>query len=335
MQKSYRWLLLPVFMFSFSGFLTFLGGIIGHPPMIVGGLILISVGVLIFRSYNKKKLEIEKEEKRKKEMDLKEVKDRKNEINSNLERVRKIQTQINDGSKISVPSISEFKKFISDNETVIQQKGGEKQLFDFLKLDSFLNDFRTQIVRDIEGLKNLEILNDLERQIILHSKRDSLDKSIENLNDFQNRLEGKEGTGFDSQLKKLSKLGDNVTPTLKRQIDTLQFYVSMSMFMLEFYISDKKIRYFEIYSSFEKLGVFDSTFQKNVMGKLESIDLRLSNISNQLTTLNNSFQVLVDSSESIISELKGIKEGIDTSHMLQWINIYQSYKINKNTKGLR
>ena len=77
-----------------------------------------------------------------------------------------------------------------------------------------------------------------------------------------------------------------------------------------------------------------ATFQKNVMGKLESIDLRLSNISNQLTTLNNSFEVLIDSSESIISELKGIKDGMDTSHMLQWINIYQSYKINKNTKGL-
>ena len=162
-----------------------------------------------------------------------------------------------------------------------------------------------------------------------------MDRMIETSIDVQNIMNGKEGTGFDSRLKKLSKLGDNVTPTLKRQIDTLQFYVSMSMFMLEFYMSDKKIRYFEIYSSFESLGVFDSTFQKNMIGKLESIDLRLSNVSNQLTTLNNNFEVLLESSENIISELKGIKEGFDTSHMLQWISIYQSYKINKNTKGLR
>ena len=106
------------------------------------------------------------------------------------------------------------------------------------------------------------------------------------------------------------------------------------MIMLQFYRIDNKIRFFEIYSSFEKLGVFDSTFQKNIIGKLGSIELRLSNISNQLTTLNNNFEVLVDSSQNVIMELKGIKDSIDTTHLLQWVNIYQTYKINKNTKGL-
>lgn len=300
------------------------------------GILFYPYGIyLIWKHYkNKERTNIELENKKRKEEKSKEIIIER-EIKSQLEKVRKIQNQINEGSQISVPSISEFKKFISENESVIQQKGGEKQLFDFLKLDSFLNDFRTQIVRDIEGLKNLQILNDLETQIIRHSKRNPMDRMIETSIDVQNIMNGKEGTGFDSRLKKLSKLGDNVTPTLKRQIDTLQFYVSMSMFMLEFYMSDKKIRYFEIYSSFESLGVFDSTFQKNMIGKLESIDLRLSNVSNQLTTLNNNFEVLLESSENIISELKGIKEGFDTSHMLQWISIYQSYKINKNTKNLR
>lgn len=303
---------------------------------IIIGILFYPYGIyLIWKHYKKKKtINIELEKKKLKEEKSKEIVIER-EIKSQLEKVRKIQNQINEGSQISVPSISEFKKFISENESVIQQKGGEKQLFDFLKLDSFLNDFRTQILRDIEGLKNLQILNDLETQIIRHSKKNPMDRMIETSIDVQNIMNGKEGTGFDSRLKKLSKLGDNVTPTLKRQIDTLQFYVSMSMFMLEFYMSDKKIRYFEIYSSFESLGVFDSTFQKNMIGKLESIDLRLSNVSNQLTTLNNNFEVLLESSENIISELKGIKEGFDTSHMLQWISIYQSYKINKNTKGLR
>jgi hypothetical protein len=70
-------------------------------------------------------------------------------------------------------------------------------------------------------------------------------------------------------------------------------------------------------------------------GESLNIELRLSNISNQLTTLNNNFEVLIDSSENIITELKGIKDGIDNTHLLQWINIYQNYKINKNTKSLR
>jgi uncharacterized protein YlxW (UPF0749 family) len=303
-------------------------------PFLPQALFVISIGGLFIFSFIKKKRKLEEEEEEEERKELKKVKDEKNKVQTQIKKVKKIQGQINDVSKIQVPSISDFKSFIMKNESVIVEKGGEEQLFKFLKVDTFLNDFRTQILNDINELQELQIVKNLESQIIQHSEKDSLVKISESLTDSVNRMDGQKVTGLEARLDELGKLGENLTPTLNRQIETLSFYVSMSIIMLEFHLLDSKIRYFEIYSSFEKLGVFDSTFQKNVLGKLGSIELRLSNISNQLTTLNNNFQVLVDSSENIILELKGIKDGIDKTHLLQWVNIYQNYKINKNTKGL-
>lgn len=328
--------LIPGFMFILIGTLILVLRVTeGLEGSLLGPLIFIPVGGLFVKSYFKTKRKIEKEEEEKEETRLKKIKDKDNEVQTQIKKVKKIQGQINNVSKIIVPSISDFKSFVIKNESVIQEKGGEEQLFKFLKVDTFLNDFRFQIQNDINGLKETQIVNNLESQIIQHSKKSSLERLSENLNDSVNRMDGQKGIGFESRLDELSKLGHNLTPTLNRQIETLRFYVSMSMIMLEFYVFDNKIRYFEIHSSFEKLGVFDSTFQKNVLGKLDNIELRLSNISNQLTTLNNNFEVLIDSSENIITELKGIKDGIDNTHLLQWINIYQNYKINKNTKSLK
>ena len=85
-----------------------------------------------------------------------------------------------------------------------------------------------------------------------------------------------------------------------------------------------KIRYFEIYEAFEKLGVFDSTWQKNVLNKLDRIEFRLAQISNQLTELNQNFITLIQSSENIDAELKEIKSSIVTGNLLQGITAYQA-----------
>ena len=320
--------LVPGFILISVGTILLLSGI----PQ---GFLFILIGGLFVYSYSKTKSKIKKEEKRKREIEIKKIEDKENEVQTQIKKLNEIQKQINNVSKIIVPSISDFKSFVIKNESVIQEKGGEEQLFKFLKVDSFLNDFRFQIENDINGLKEIQIVDDLKSQIVNHSKKNSLERISEDLNDSINKIEGKKGTGLISRLNQLDKLGQSLTPTLNRQIETLKFYVSMSMIMVDFYLNDNKVRYFEIYSSFEKLGVFDSTFQKNVLGKLSKIEIRLSSISNELTNLNKNFELLVDSSESIINELKGINEGINKVHLSQWINIYQNYKINKNTKSLR
>ena len=107
-------------------------------------------------------------------------------------------------------------------------------------------------------------------------------------------LDGRRTKGFDANVEKLFELGDIMKPVLENQIKTLEFYNNMALAMIVFYLNDKKIRYYEIYEAFEKLGVFDSTWQKNVLNKLDNIEIRLAQISNQLTELNQNFITLID-----------------------------------------
>lgn len=252
---------------------------------------------------------------------------------SKLIRVDKLASQLYEIQKIKIIDISNFKKIIIDNENLIINKGGDKQLFLFMRLDSFLQEFRERIVNDQNGLNDVLDIKWLKSRIIEESKRKDLEKIIENLEDGLASLDGKKTKGFDSNIEKLFDLGNVMNSVMENQIKTIEYYRNMAIAMIIFYLSDKKIRYFEIYEAFEKLGVFDSTWQKNVLNKLESIDNRLAKINNQLTELNQNFISLVQSSENIASELKEINSSIMTNNMLQAIIAYQTWRINKNTKN--
>ena len=258
----------------------------------------------------------------------------KEKINSSLSKVDKIQKQLEEVQKIKIIEVNDFKSIIIENEKLILKKGGDNQLFSFMKLDSFLKDFRKQIVDDQNGLKDVLDIEWLKSVIINEGNRKDMGKLLEDIQDLSAKLDGKEQKGFNSKLEKLFNLGDIMNVSMESQVRTLEYYRNIATSMIVFYLNDKKIRYFEIYEAFEKLGVFDSTWQKNVLNNLESIDNRLAQINNQLTELNNNFISLIESSENVVAELKDINSGIMTNNMLQAITAYQTWKINKNTKSL-
>lgn len=188
---------------------------------------------------------------------------------------------------------------------------------------------------DQNGLNDGLDISWLKSRITEEAKRTDLEKLVENLEDASARLDGKKTKGFHSNIDKLFGLGYVMKPAMENQIKTMDYYRNMAVAMIVFYLNDKKIRYFEVYEAFEKLGVFDSTWQKNVLTKLDSIENRLAQISNQLTELNQNFISLVESSENVASELKEINSSIMTNNMLQAITAYQAWRINKNTKSFR
>lgn len=304
--------------------------------VILYGIALLCVGILmIIIGYNK----IKKAKDKILQSDQKISEQRKSEqskvIASKFIKVEQLLTQLSEIQKIQVVEISDFKKIIIDNEKTIIDKGGDKQLFSFMKIDSFLRDFRGRIVNDQNDLNDVLDVNWLKSRITEEAQRTDLDKVIENLNDASASLEGRRTKGFDSNIDKLFDLGKVMKPAMENQIKTMEYYRNMAGAMIVFYLNDKKIRYFEIYEAFEKLGVFDSTWQKNVLNKLDNIEIRLSQISNQLTELNQNFISLVESSENVVSELKEINSSLMTNNMLQAITAYQTWRINKNTKSLR
>lgn len=298
--------------------------------------------VIIVFFYLRKKRKKEKEKEELEKSVKKQVRDKKAalkksnlKLKSKLKKADNLAKKLSEIQEIKIIDISDYKKIIIDNEKNILEKGGDNQLFSFMKINTFLNDYRGKIISDQSGLKEVLDINWLKSRIKSEEKRNDLEKTSENLRDSLARIEGRKTTGFDSNVNNLFELGDLMRPTLENQIKTMEFYRNMAVVMIVFYLDDKKIRYFELYEAFEKLGVFDSTWQKNVLNKLDNIEIRLAQMNNQLTELNQNFISLSESSENIVLELKEINSSVMTNNMLQAITAYQTWRINKNTKSLR
>lgn len=145
---------------------------------------------------------------------------------------------------------------------------------------------------------------------------------------------------------------------LKNEISIYQKFIFHSMSMITFLIQEDKFSFYEIYEIFDELNVFDSKWERDLSGKLSSINIAikesgksiegaLKEINNSIYshtieinekldkltyTTNNSIKVLTD---SMNTRLKSINSTIDANNLLTAINTYQLYKINKNTRSLR
>jgi hypothetical protein len=134
---------------------------------------------------------------------------------------------------------------------------------------------------------------------------------------------------------------------LKNQIHAYEILVFHSINMIGALISENLITFYEIYESFDKLGMFNSNWENEVSEKLTNIgdkldDLMYSiykmeqNIIGELSHLSyvtqESFE---DLNRSVTNQLKEVESSINTNNLLTGIQAYQLYKINKNTKSLR
>ena len=296
-------------------------------------LLIFGAIFLFMRKRDKKKMK-ELDERKIKEAKEKSEKCKKEEIEIKVKKADQLQKQLSEIQQLEIIEIADYKTIIVNNEKEIVKKGGDNQLFSFMKIDSFLRDFRGRIVNDQLGLNDVLDFNWIKSRIKEEAERDGLEKIIENFNDMSAKLDGRKATGFDANVDNLFKLGNVMKPVMENQIKTMEYYKNIAEAMVIFYLNDKKIRYFEIYEAFEKLGVFDTTWQKNVLNKLDNIEIRLAQMSNQLTELNQSFISLVESSENVVSELKEINSGVMTNNLLQAITAYQTWRVNKNTKSM-
>ena len=287
----------------------------------------------------KRAIEIETKRKerekitREKSSQQKQEKQKEADFEKNLESefraVEIVNDNLNELSNIEIPNISDFKNSIIQNEQLITTKGGDSVLQSFMKINTFLNDIVHKLKLDQKEIGYDFNLATIKIRIREDAKRNDIDKIAEQLADMSAKFEGRKGTGFNSKLELLINLGAKIVPSFQKEIENLQFYHFMGLAMISFYINDKKIQYFEIHEAFEKLGVFDSSWQKNVLSKLDSIENRLANIENQITILNKEFKTLNQNSESILLELKQIEKGINANNVLMAITAYQTWRINK------
>lgn len=143
---------------------------------------------------------------------------------------------------------------------------------------------------------------------------------------------------------------------LNNEINIYQKLSFHSMSLLTFLTEDDMFSFYEIYEVFDELNVFNSKWEKELSRKLDRIKEEISNTNN---ILNEGFKKLSDdmynntlsinksldkltyiTKESIKNltsrmdkRLESINSSVQTNNLLTLINTYQTYKINKNTKG--
>lgn len=140
---------------------------------------------------------------------------------------------------------------------------------------------------------------------------------------------------------------DERVKLLKNQIYSYELLVFHSINMIGALVSDDLITFYEIYESFDKLGIYNSNWENEVSEKLTNIgdkldDLMYSiynmeqNIVSELSHLSYITQESFDDlNRSVTTQLKSVESSINMNNLLTGIQTYQLYKINKNTKGLR
>jgi hypothetical protein len=219
------------------------------------------------------------------------------------------------------------------------------------KLTLSKNNYLNNLDKDSDGNVDL-IENDFNKLLSKNQKQIiELDKNyIHQFVKISNFIKTKKGNTqkiFESirDTSSQDELEERVS-LLKNQIHTYELLVFHSINMLGSLVSQDLISFYEIYESFDKLGVFNSNWENEVSEKLTDIGDKLNdlmysiynmeqNIVNELSRLSyvtqESFE---DLNSSVTSQLKEVESSINTNNLLTGIQAYQLYKINKNTKGL-
>ena len=130
---------------------------------------------------------------------------------------------------------------------------------------------------------------------------------------------------------------------LKGEIHTYNLILFNSLNMIVSLVEDDMITFYEIHEMFDTLNMFDSKHEKDVSQKLtnigdglESLMYEIRDMGNQIS---NSIQelsyVTEESNQQLNEQLSEIDSTMKAGNLINAINAYQTYKINKNTKSLR
>lgn len=250
--------------------------------------------------------------------------------NQELDFIHKINYQISnlinqvkiESIKISNLHTKNIKSSISELD---KDNNGEVDLIDSESFNKLLNKHQ-KLITDID--KNY-IQKFVKISIYLKTKKKNTQLIFESIKKTKNEKE----------LIELMNL-------LKNQIHTFELLVFHSVSMVTSLVESNMIIFYEIYESFDQLGVFNSNWENEVSNKLTDIgegikDLMYSinsmenNIVNSLETLTyvteDSFSEL---NKSIAYQLNSINSSINFNNLLTGIQTYQMYKINQNTKKI-
>jgi len=130
---------------------------------------------------------------------------------------------------------------------------------------------------------------------------------------------------------------------LKDEIHTYNLILFNSLNMIVSLVEGDMITFYEIHEMFDEINMFDSKHEKDVSQKLTNIGDGLESLMYEIRDMGNQISNSIDelsyiteeSNKQLENQLSEIDSTMKVGNLINTINTYQNYKINKNTKSLR
>ena len=130
---------------------------------------------------------------------------------------------------------------------------------------------------------------------------------------------------------------------LKDEIHTYNLILFNSLNMIVSLVEDDMITFYEIHEMFDTINMFDSKHEKDVSQRLTNIGDGLESLMYEIRDMGNQISNSIDelsyvteeSNQQLNEQLSEIDSTMKAGNLINAINAYQTYKINKNTKSLR
>jgi hypothetical protein len=266
------------------------------------------------------------------------------------------------------------------NETK-QRKYSESEYKILIELKDTINDFikikikNSEHLKEVEEQKKLKALSELKANIYSEFDKDNDGKIDLIENDFNKLLNKSQKTIIDidrnyiHQFVKISNyiktkrnnlqlIFESISLTkneeelknqidlVKNQIHTYELLIFHSVNMIGAIVAENMIVFYEIFESFDKLGMFNSNWENEVSNKLTNIGDKLDdlmyaiesmeqNIVSELSHLSYVTQEsFADLNASVTKQLQDVESSINLNNLLTGIQAYQMYRINQNTKRI-
>ena len=238
------------------------------------------------------------------------------------------------GQKIIIENIEQKLKQYKDNKL-------ESLIIDFTKELDLNSDNTIDVIQHENEFYNLLKYN---QSIILEMEKSENRDFTKQFVKLSNFLVEKE-KNLQSIFKRISDIKEyeNFEGFKSNLIDQIQFYNILrlnSLQMISSFIDDDRITFYMIYEKLDKLGVWNTNFENQFLFKMDllnsNINRLISEIKDMSQSINSSISELIfitqENTSSVTNKLKQIGSKLDTSNLLNTINIYQNYKTNQKLK---
>ncbi len=124
---------------------------------------------------------------------------------------------------------------------------------------------------------------------------------------------------------------------LESNVEAWQLIQANGIFMIDSLVSDKNLQFYRIYQNFEKLGIFDSTWQKNISNQLELVNVNLNQLIGATQSMSDGIISSIgdltyatqQQAQTISKNISSLDSSVKFGNLLSAINIYQSHRTNK------